>query len=107
MEDEYFYPNSLSSLIKQTSKRSIFIGPYFVDNIAGHIIIPKIWLDDCPEMLMKWDFSLRFYLFHCTNDRVLILNCRMLRNCMYCIIMFTVWMEGGADQESDVSVGDQ
>lgn len=41
--------------ILQTSKRSAFIGTYyFLDNTAGQCIVPNIWLDDSPEMLMEF-----------------------------------------------------
>lgn len=33
-------------------------------------------------------------------------NCWMIRNCMYCIVMFIVRMEGGADHQSDVRFDD-
>lgn len=38
-EGEYYYLNLLPSLILQIRKRSVFIGPYFVDYIAGQFII--------------------------------------------------------------------
>lgn len=72
--DEYFIPTYFSVLILQTKKQSVFIGTYFVENIAGQFIFTNIWV-------LRWwwnRMSCRGFIYfdHCrpTNDRVIFIR---------------------------------
>lgn len=67
--EETYYPNLLPSLILQTRKKSVFIGPYFVDNTAGQFIIPKFWLDDAVVLRCWWNKISRWDSIHLKNWR--------------------------------------
>lgn len=68
-EGEYYYPNLIPSLILQTRIRSVFIGPYFVDNTAGQFIILNFWLDDSVVLRCWWNKISRWGSIHFKNWR--------------------------------------